>query len=251
MEWGLCYWFLSVLVVLPYVSCSTYLVPRVTLSYETMQYRFEGTLATYSNASISSTTGILLAPGSSFGCSDIDIIPSVPGNGSNSSDVSSAEASKPASNPSEPFVVIVPKTACEDYYQAAYAASIGARAVVFYSTQSGTLTSSLPILGIPVVYTGLSAEDKDTLEVLLGLENAQVTVELIDAYYYYRTQQTFYFVVFAFTMLILLSLVWFVVSYMRRCYDTVRTRRERVREFVQGANGDILYIRLIWTVSRW
>ena len=236
MEWGLYCWFLSVLI-LPYASCSTYLVPRVTLSYESMQYSFEGTLATYSNASISSTTGILLAPGPSFGCSDIDITPSIPGNDSNSSDVNSVQATTPVPYPSEPFVVILPKTACEDYYQAAYAASIGARAVVFYSTQSGTLTSSLPILSIPVVYTALSAEDKDTLEVLLSLENGQVKVELIDAYFYYRSQQTFYFVVFAFTMLILLSLVWFVVSYMRRCYDTFRTRRERVRGFLLDTNG--------------
>ena len=242
MERGLYCWFLSV-VVLPYVSCSTYLVPRVTLSYESMQYRFEGTLATYSNASISSTSGVLLAPGSSFGCSDMDTTPSRPSiNDSNSSDANSVEAATPGPYPSQPFVVIIPKTACEDYYQAAHAARIGARAVVFYSTQSGTLTSSLSILSIPVVYTALTAEDKNTLEVLLGLDNAEVTVELIDAYYYYRTQQTFYFVVFAFTMLILLSLVWFVVSYMRRCYDSFRSRRQRVREFD---------VRLIWTVSSW
>lgn len=231
MELGFYYWFLSALF-LPYVSCSAYLVPRVTLLYQSIQYRFEGTLATYSNTSVSSTTGVLYAPDPSFGCLNVDTTPTVSGNDSNSSDVNSVPMATPALYPSEPFVVFLPLTACDDYYQALYAASNGARAVIFYSTQSGTLTSPLPIVSIPVVYTGLSSDDIDTLEVLLAWENTQVTVELIDTYYHYKTEQTFYFVVFAFTMLLLLSLVWFVVSYMRRCYDGIRTRRERVSEFV-------------------
>ena len=44
-----------------------------------------------------------------------------------------------------------------------------------------------------------------------------------------RSTTTFYFVVFAFTILLLLSLTWFIFNYLRRCHNMYTTKRRRVR----------------------
>jgi len=44
-----------------------------------------------------------------------------------------------------------------------------------------------------------------------------------------RSTTTFYFVVFAFTILLLLSLTWFIFNYLRRCHHMYTTKRRRVR----------------------
>ena len=43
-----------------------------------------------------------------------------------------------------------------------------------------------------------------------------------------RSATTFYFVVFAFTILLLLSLTWFVFNYLRRCHHMYTVKRQRV-----------------------
>lgn len=43
-----------------------------------------------------------------------------------------------------------------------------------------------------------------------------------------RSATTFYFVVFAFTILLLLSLTWFVFNYLRRCHHMYTLKRQRV-----------------------
>ena len=44
-----------------------------------------------------------------------------------------------------------------------------------------------------------------------------------------RSTTTFYFVVFAFTILLLLSLTWFIFNYLRRCHHMYTAKRRRVR----------------------
>lgn len=43
-----------------------------------------------------------------------------------------------------------------------------------------------------------------------------------------RSATTFYFVVFAFTILLLLSLTWFVFNYLKRCHHMYTVKRQRV-----------------------
>ena len=47
-----------------------------------------------------------------------------------------------------------------------------------------------------------------------------------------RSATTFYFVVFAFTILLLLSLTWFVFNYLRRCHHMYTVKRQRVRSLI-------------------
>ena len=48
-----------------------------------------------------------------------------------------------------------------------------------------------------------------------------------------RSATTFYFVVFAFTILLLLSLTWFVFNYLRRCHHMYTVKRQRVSAGIQ------------------
>lgn len=53
-------------------------------------------------------------------------------------------------------------------------------------------------------------------------------VSIIAHYHQFQTSQTFYFIVFAFCILMLLSCLWFVMSYIKRCHYNVQRRRRRV-----------------------
>lgn len=48
-------------------------------------------------------------------------------------------------------------------------------------------------------------------------------------YRQFQTSQTFYFIVFAFCILMLLSCLWFLMSYIKRCHYNVQRRRRRIR----------------------
>lgn len=54
------------------------------------------------------------------------------------------------------------------------------------------------------------------------------TVSITAEYHQFQTSQTFYFIVFAFCILMLLSCLWFVMSYIKRCHYNVQRRRRRV-----------------------
>lgn len=70
----------------------------------------------------------------------------------------------------------------------------------------------------------------------------------------FRTTQTFYFVVFAFCILMLLSCSWLILSYFRRCHYRWRLRRNQVgivtpQGYVQEFTK-VIYFRLTsWHVS--
>ena len=70
------------------------------------------------------------------------------------------------------------------------------------------------------------------LEHLLTTQSAsstiQVTVEAQLIQRGFRTTQTFYFVVFAFCILMLLSCSWLLLSYFKRCHYRWRLRRNQV-----------------------
>lgn len=55
----------------------------------------------------------------------------------------------------------------------------------------------------------------------------------------FRTTQTFYFVVFAFCILMLLSCSWLLLSYFRRCHYRWRLRRNQVLLYMCHMQGDV------------
>lgn len=57
------------------------------------------------------------------------------------------------------------------------------------------------------------------------------TVSITAHYHQFQTTHTFYFIVFAFCILMLLSCLWFVMSYMKRCHHSIQRRRRRVSLF--------------------
>ena len=88
---------------------------------------------------------------------------------------------------------------------------------------------------IPVIL--LEDEDAGEIWSLDEFGNVTLTIEVIDpsldntpsnGLQDTRSATTFYFVVFAFTILLLLSLTWFVFNYLRRCHHMYTLKRQRV-----------------------
>ena len=119
---------------------------------------------------------------------------------------------------------------CTNYEQASAAQRMGAEGVIFYYTPNAVdksldSTYTERLSDITVVVLGLDESDIDNL-LSSGSPSAR-----IDAFYrksFFRTSHTFYFVVFAFCILMLLSCLWCILSYIRRCQYNVRNRRRRV-----------------------
>lgn len=117
----------------------------------------------------------------------------------------------------------------------------GGSAVVFTIRQDGDQNEEREIynfttqeLRIPVIfadYSGssrISTLDKSgnlTINIVVNPSNDDPTS---NGFANARSATTFYFVVFAFTILLLLSLTWFVFNYLRRCHHMYTVKRQRV-----------------------
>lgn len=134
------------------------------------------------------------------------------------------------------FVVMLPfvdsGVPCSEFRKAKTAQQWGADAVIFRydpdDPHNGRLsnkpTDSPQLSGITIV----------TMELAWNpalLENSPGLVSIVAHYHQFQTSQTFYFIVFAFCILMLLSCLWFVMSYMKRCHYIIQRRRRRVRDF--------------------
>ena len=88
---------------------------------------------------------------------------------------------------------------------------------------------------IPVIFVN-SEESQKFYATLRDEYNVTVEIERLDSndrdpgngFNNGRSATTFYFVVFAFTILLLLSLTWFVFNYLRRCHHMYTVKRQRV-----------------------
>ena len=132
---------------------------------------------------------------------------------------------------SEFIVVLELSQQCDDYLQAKKARQDGASGVVFYytssSSKSGWSSGGDEELSIPVVVVELWDEVVDRLT---GRQTPKYTNVLIEGknFAVAPQQRTFYFIVTAFCILILLSCLWFFTSYFRRCRYSLRNRRRQV-----------------------
>ena len=173
-----------------------------------------GSFAGYGLESAQKWEGSLVLPDSTYGCPD-------------------SNTSLLFSHGGEPFVVVLPlKVECDDYQQAERAGEDGAAAVVFYYTADSekdwwTSGSGENHLVIPVAVVEIWDEILDRLS---GRESPPYTRVSIEGRHYAvpPRQRTFYFIVTAFCILILLSCLWFFTSYFRRCRYSVRNRRRQV-----------------------
>jgi len=117
---------------------------------------------------------------------------------------------------------------CTDYQQAIAAQRLGVQGLIFYYTPDAVDKSlgsryAERLSDITVVALELGESD---IEDMANSPHAR-----IEPFYrksFFKTSHTFYFVVFAFCILMLLSCLWCILSYIRRCQYNVRNRRRRV-----------------------
>ena len=196
--------------------------PQVSISVGTFTVFQVGKYAEYGNYEANiGPSGLALVPEVDFGCT-----PSLSHN--------ATRAISPVSDGS--FVVMIPMdlSQCSDYKKAAFAKLRGASGVLFYYSGSESVKfsrgSGLDRLSIPVAAIELSDEALNSLQE--ELRNSNTTSRLIsiigDYYQSIQTSQTFYFVVFSFCILTLLSCLWFLLSYIRKCRMRAQRRRRRV-----------------------
>lgn len=196
-------------------TTSTY-YSYVVISDETYRFSESGQIASYSNVSLSEVRGRLYDAGEYFNCIMIE------------SRNANSTLSVP-SRPPPPFIALIPLTECEHYTQVQYAQDIGAVGVLFYSSLSSSrLTGYHSTVSIVVASVVIKDHELESLRRVLDLNNTMITIQTKNKTTNYRTSQTFYFVVFAFSVLVLLSLTWFIITYVRRCHDYCARSHTRV-----------------------
>ena len=127
------------------------------------------------------------------------------------------------------FIVVLPLSECNDYLRSKKAEKDKAVGVVFYYTSNTKKdwSSEGDDLSIPVAVIGVSDEALGHITGRVVPVYSAVTIEG-RLYPVVPQQRTFYFIVTAFCILILLSCLWFFTSYFKRCKYSWRNRRRQV-----------------------
>lgn len=189
-----------------------YNVLYTVTTFSDVQHRFPinyGQVAAYSNTSTTYFRGKLYEPPDDlFSCSK-------------NSNLTAAKV------PNVPFMVFLPLSDCP-HTQARIAEELGAVGIVFHSSKSTSLDSYHSSLKVLVSVVTLTTHELSSLRGILNFSNTYITVTIKQSSTVPSNSHTFYFVVFAFTVLVVLSLAWFFITYARRCYDHYATRRRRV-----------------------
>ena len=206
----LCFWLIE-------GSLSSYqLRPRVTFTHVATDSEdvLNGKFAGYAESSSAVVAGTMVVADETYGCPQ-----------------SNATLRPPRTH--FDFIVVIPLSSCDDYLQAKTAEEDGASGVVFYYKSDSVKTSledsgrELGIIVALVVPNDL---------VLLHIEGndkqryASVSIQGVPFDSVVPQSRTFYFIVTAFCVLILLSCLWFFTNYARRCRRSVRNRRRQVRK---------------------
>ena len=144
------------------------------------------------------------------------------------------------------FVVMVPflgnRSPCSEYHKAATASkAFGAAGIIYYYTPDDPQGGRLPNRPTNSPFLQRFSATKielvsRKLAALLSEAEKEGGMRVTVSTYSHplQTTQTFYFIVFAFCILMLLSCLWFVMSYIKRCHYSIRRRQRRVRN---GANS--------------
>lgn len=193
----------------------------VTFFDDFKAYSVTGQVAGYSNLTSTPARGSFYAPGDAF----------------NSLSCIQERKRSPLhpplniSIPRRPFILVLRLGECDHYSQAKYAHFLGASGVLFHAPQSkSSFTSYLATsLDIVVAFIKVSDSTMSNYKNMLS-SNATVSLKVMSVTSSIHASQTFYFVVFAFSVLVLLSLTWFSITYIRRCHQHFSRKYQRVRE---------------------
>ena len=140
--------------------------------------------------------------------------------------------------PGPKFAMMLPylgiNSPCSEYQKAQNIRDIwGAAGLIFHYSksdpQNGRLLdpprNSIPLKDMVIVTMQLTSTDLSWLRLYRG-HYPRVSIDPPPS----STPTTFYFIVFAFCILMLLSCLWFLMSYIKRCHNSLRRRRQRVSE---------------------
>ena len=202
--------------------CYSYeLRPHVTFATDSSDNgdTLVGHFASYGQSSTEAVRGAFVLVDETYGCQSNSSLPT----------------------PKGEFIVVIPLSSCSDYLQAKKAEEDGTSGVVFYYT-SGSEKTSLEEedrrVGVPVA---IVEPDDDVLSRIDGEETQYTHVSIVGVTYaVFHQSRTFYFIITAFCVLILLSCLWFFTSYARRCKQTLRSRRRQVGVGVRSPVADYM-----------
>lgn len=217
--------------VLTFSKCSFYYHdrPLITIQVGTLRLPIIGVYVfDYASRRDLSSAELVVMEDANFGCE---------------SEPRSSNYSLPAKN--SYFVVMVPITGnspCSEYRKAVAASEVwGASGIIYYYTpddpRGGKLSrrpsTSLPLKRFSVTKIELTA--RQTVTLFSEIDKGSVARVSITTYSHpLQTTQTFYFIIFAFCILMILSCLWFVMSYLKRCHYSIKRRRRRVRGFLMA-----------------
>lgn len=145
-----------------------------------------------------------------------------------------------ALSPREPFVVLLSSASsygsCSDFTKARSISRWGASGLIFQLDRKNgwlepdnrpsrdyKLSSQITVVSVEI----------QTAIVEPLVHQSGITVSIIGHYSQFQNSQTFYFIVFAFCILMLLSCLWFVMSYIKRCHYNIQRRRRRVSQLLK------------------
>ena len=215
-------------------------VPRVQFFIDTRPYAtINGDYANFGGSRDLLSKFLILVEDSTFGCKGENNDTSIPPNSVNSvfllpdsgSPCSILSKSRYASENYDASGVIFYRTSSSDMQPNASTTTINSLRTATSSgnrrRQTQTQSSSLSTVTI-VRLTLLSGQLAELRSKVNTGSTLQVTIEAQIEEGGLRTTQTFYFVVFAFCILMMLSCSWLLLSYFKRCHYRWRLRRNQV-----------------------
>lgn len=119
--------------------------------------------------------------------------------------------------------------ACSDYVQSVAVEETGAVGVVFYTSSDRSLSSKPSGANSVSITVALVMTNDDIANTFRNLRPAPQVQISEEHRRVTASSRTFYFVVFAFCILMGLSCLWFILSYIRRCCHSARRRQRQVR----------------------
>ena len=131
--------------------------------------------------------------------------------------------------PEKPFIVFLPLPECDPYTLALIAEEIGAMGVVFYTTSETTVQSSENHSSLTVIVAVLTLTDGQVIS-LLNWTNTSISVFIEEPTHNKSSLDPtiLYLIILTVSVVFLLSVTWFIITYSRRCNEFVKKKRRKV-----------------------
>ena len=217
---GLCYLLTSLLAICVTLSECTIYRPRIDITAGTFSVSRVGEYASNTEnipLDVEAATLLLVEDGN-LGCQRVNV----------------SNITSPPLVIIEPInaVVLTPlKGGCSAHTRATWAYTHGLPAIVFYYFPSQQKTHNHGSNELPITVASVQLEESEFNDLKASLApQTDIGRISIEGEYQgiFRKSQTFYFVVFAFCILMTLSCMWFAMSYVKKLRYSMRARRRRV-----------------------